>query len=712
MHRHSRATVLPGRHYPLGATWDGSGVNFALFSEHAEKVELCIFDARGTRELRRVVLPEYTDQVWHGYLPEAVPGTLYGYRVYGPYDPAAGHRFNHHKLLLDPYAKRLQGSLRWTDANFGYRIGSPRADLTFDRRDNAAAMPKCVVVDTAFSWGEDRQLHTRWTNSIVYELHVRGFTMKNPRAAPELRGTFAALGSPPIIEYLASLGISAVELLPVQAFVDDRVLVEKGLRNYWGYNTIGFFAPEPRYMAGPWLGEFKTMVKRLHEAGIEVILDVVYNHTAEGNHLGPTLSFRGIDNASYYHLASDPRYYVDYTGCGNTLRLRHPRVMQLVTDSLRYWVTEMHVDGFRFDLAPAIVRRDDQFDWWSSGFMNAVLQDPVLARVKLIAEPWDLGPDGYQLGRFPPSWSEWNDKYRDTVRRFWKGTDGVIPELASRLTGSSDVFHRNGRHPRASVNFVTAHDGFTLHDLVSYNQKHNEANLSDGPDGRDENESWNCGVEGPTEDPEILRLRARQKRNMLAMLLLSQGTPMLLAGDEFGNTQFGNNNAYCQDNEIGWLNWPDARGEEWTLTEFVRRLIAIRRAHPVFRRTRFFLGRVTENDGLKDITWIAPDSSEMDTDDWHDTSRRALGALFGGETGDEFISLSGYPEFDSTFLMLMNAYDRELDFVLPKAGSFERWDLVFDTAQVQPSASGETWAAATRYRMQPRSLSLFVARPL
>ncbi|HTX02053.1 MAG TPA: glycogen debranching protein GlgX [Candidatus Acidoferrales bacterium] len=711
MQRQARATILPGHHYPLGATWDGSGVNFAIFSEHAEKVELCLFDARGTRELRRVVLPEYTDQVWHGYLPETVPGTLYGYRVYGPYDPARGHRFNHHKLLIDPYAKQLSGNLRWTDANFGYRIGAPRGDLSFDRRDNAAAIPKCVVVDTAFSWGNDRLLQTPWTNTIIYEMHVRGFSMKNSLISPEFRGSILALGSPTNIEYLTKLGITAVELLPVHASVDDRMLVEKGLRNYWGYNSIGYFAPEPRYLSGGSLAEFKTTVKRLHEAGIEVLLDVVYNHTAEGNHLGPTLSFRGIDNMSYYRLGDDPRYYVDYTGCGNTLRLKHPRVMQLVTDSLRYWVEEMHVDGFRFDLAPAIVRRDEEFDWWSSGFMNALLQDPVLARVKLIAEPWDLGPNGYQVGHFPPGWSEWNDKYRSTARRFWKGSDGLIPELASRLTGSSDIFDFNGRQPRASINYITAHDGFTLADLVSYDRKHNEANLDENKDGSDNNDSWNCGVEGPTDDVEVRRLRERQKRNMLAMLLLSEGTPMLLAGDEFGNTQLGNNNAYCQDNDISWLSWNDVDRDGSRLLEFVQRVIALRRAHPVFRRTRFFRGAVTDNEGLKDVTWIRSDAVEMQNDDWHDASRRALGALFAGDTGERYIGASGYPEFDSTFLILMNAGEADLDFVLPQAGSLVRWELVLDTAQGQ-NAPGTVWAAATAYRMTSRSLSLFTAQPL
>ena len=706
----NRAPVLPGRPYPLGATWDGSGVNFALFSEHAERVELCLFDARGARELRRIVLPEYTDQVWHCYLPEVAPGTLYGYRVYGPYDPAAGHRFNHHKLLLDPYAKRFAGTLRWADANFGYRIGAPRCDLSFDRRDNAAAMPKCVVVDTAFSWSNDCQLHTRWPDTIVYEMHVRGFTMKHPLVPPEYRGTFAGLSHPAVIEYLTRLGISAVELMPVHAFVDDRYLVEKGLRNYWGYNSIGFFAPDSRYLSGSSLSEFKTLVKRLHNAGIEVILDVVYNHTAEGNHLGPTLSFRGIDNASYYRLADDKRYYVDYTGCGNTLNLRHPRVMQMVTDSLRYWVTEMHVDGFRFDLAPAIVRRDDAFAWWDSGFMNALLQDPVLARVKLIAEPWDLSPNGYQLGEFPPGWSEWNDKYRDTVRRFWAGNPGVTPELASRLTGSSDVFDRNGRRPRASVNFVTAHDGFTLSDLVSYDEKHNEANLEENRDGVDANYSWNCGTEGPSEDESIRNLRAQQKRNLLATLLLSQGVPMLLAGDEIGHTQGGNNNAYCQDNALSWIGWSDLDVRDTGLLDFVRDLIALRRSHPIFRRTRFFHGQVTTHSGLKDITWYEPGGSELVGDAWNDEQRRALGALLGGETGDRFVSLSGYPEFDDTFFILMNAHPDEIHFTLPHPGHLPAWELVFETIVPNPLAKQSRFPAGATYPLRARSLALLVAR--
>jgi glycogen operon protein len=706
MRTSGRAEVLPGRPYPLGATWDGSGVNFALFSQNAEKVELCLFDARGTRELRRIALPEYTDQVWHGYLPEIERGTLYGYRVYGAYDPERGHRFNHHKLLLDPYAKQLFGHVRWTDANFGYRLGSSRADLSFDRRDNAAAMPKCVVVDTAFTWADDRRLYTRWHEMVVYELHVRGFTIKHPLVAPELRGTFAGLSSPAVIEYLGRLGVTSVELLPVHAAVDDRRLVENRMRNYWGYNTIGFFAPDPRLLAGSSLGEFKTTIKRFHEAGIEVILDVVYNHTAEGNELGPTLSFRGIDNKSYYRLQNG-RYYVDYTGCGNTLNLGHPRTLQLVTDSLRYWVNEMHVDGFRFDLAPALGRREGDFNQ-SSGFLSAVQQDPVLARVKLIAEPWDLSPGGYQLGNFPAGWSEWNDRYRDCVRRFWQGNDGMIPEFASRITGSSDIFDHDGRRPRSSLNLITAHDGFTLNDLVSYNYKHNEANLEGNRDGHDANFSWNCGVEGPTDDPAIGHLRAQQKRNMLASLLLSQGVPMLLAGDETNNTQLGNNNAYCQDNEIGWLSWTDANPDP-ELYEFVCMLIDLRKKHPVFRRPHFFRGRASAPSALKDITWIDPSGREMADGDWHDAGRRCIAALLGGDVGDRFVSLRGYPEFDDTFLMLMNAHDHDIPFTLPSVARFSGWRLIFDTARPVPIPPETRYTTGAVFALRSRTFSLLVA---
>ena len=720
-----KAAVLPGRPYPLGATWNGAGVNFALFSEHAEKVELCLFDPRGRREIARIALPEYTDLVWHGYLPDARPGLLYGYRVYGPYDPANGHRFNHNKLLLDPYAAMISGSLQWSDAHFGYRIGSPRADLSFDRRDDSAGMPKCVVVDTAFTWGNDRLLHTRWHDLILYELHVRGFTMRHPHVAPALRGTFAGLSSPAAIEHLTNLGVTAVELLPVNYFADDRHLVERGLRNYWGYSPISFFAPHPRYLSQPNLGEFKTMVTRLHDAGIEVILDVVFNHTAEGNELGPTLSLRGIDNKSYYALDSDARYYADYTGCGNSLNLDHAHVLKMVTDALRYWVREMHVDGFRFDLATTLGRHRDGTFARHGNFFAALEQDPVLSRVKLIAEPWDLGPDGYRLGDFPAGWSEWNDRFRDGVRRFWRG-DGLAREMATLLTGSSDVFDRRGRRPRASLNFVTAHDGFTLHDLVSYDRKHNEANLDDNRDGIAENFSWNCGVEGQTLDPSILALRAKQQRNFLATLLLSQGTPMLLAGDELQRTQRGNNNAYCQDNEMSWLDWSafnpavaldftrathfdtgDMTGSE--LIEYVRNLITLRREHPVFRRPRFFRGVEAEPSPLKDITWYAADGREMTPDDWNDGERRTFGALLGGDVGDRFISLRGYPELDDSFLMILNGHPVAQEFVLPSVPAVRRWTYLLDTARAGASPRLPV-APGSRLTIADRSFSLFAGR--
>lgn len=701
--------MLPGRPYPLGATWNGAGVNFALFSENAEKVELCLFDPRGRREVERIALPEYTDSVWHAYLPDARPGLLYGYRVYGPYDPSNGHRFNHHKLLLDPYAAMVTGSVVWSDAHFGYRVGSPRVDLSFDRRDNAAGMPKCVVVDPAFTWGNDRLLHTRWHDLVIYELHVRGYTMRHHGVSPELRGTFAGLSSPAVIEYLTHLGVNAIELLPVQNFVDDRHLVQKGLRNYWGYSPISFFAPVPRYCSRADLGEFKTMISRMHDAGIEVILDVVYNHTAEGSELGPTLSFRGIDNKSYYRLAGDARYYVDTTGCGNALNLSHPSVLKMVTDSLRYWVSEMHVDGFRFDLATTLARtRDNQFSP-QSNFLASLEQDPVLSRVKMIAEPWDLGHDGYHLGDFPAGWSEWNDRFRDCVRRFWRG-DGSIPEMATRLTGSSDVFDRRGRRPRSSVNFVTAHDGFTLNDLVSYDRKHNEDNLDDNRDGADENFSWNCGAEGPTTDPAIAVLRERQKRNFLATLLLSQGLPMILAGDELGRTQLGNNNAYCQDNDVSWLERSRMVDGSSDLFDFVRYLVALRRAHPVFRRPLFFRGVTTGDSPLKDITWYAPDGREMTHDDWNDPGRRCFGALLSGETGDRFISLQGYRELDDSFLLILNANDTSVSFALPAIAAARGWVEAIDTARWPARPLQSLLLPGDRLEVADRSLALFVAQ--
>ncbi len=682
-----------GANYPLGATWDGKGVNFALFSDHAERVELCLFDARGRRELYRLALPGFTDGVWHGYVPDARPGLRYGYRVYGPYEPARGHRFNGHKLLIDPYAKALSGALRWSDAHFGYRIGTPRADLSFDRRDNASGMPKCVVVDTAFTWGIDRPPNVAWRDTTIYEAHVRGFTMNYPGVPPPLRGTFLALSSPTVVEYMQRLGITAVELLPVHAFVDDRILVAKRLRNYWGYNSIGFFAPHPLYLSGESVHEFKTMVKQFHEAGIEVLLDVVYNHTAEGNQEGPTLSFRGIDNASYYRLGADPRYYDDATGTGNSLNLEHPRVLQLVMDSLRYWVEEMHVDGFRFDLAPVLARTQSGVDL-NAGFLRAVRQDPVLARVKLIAEPWDVGLGGYQVGRFPSGWSEWNDKYRDTVRRFWQGVDGMVPELASRLTGSSELFNHSGRHMHASINFVTAHDGFTLADLVAYNHKHNAANGEDDRDGSDNNNSWNCGAEGPSDDPQIVALRARQQRNLLATLLLSHGTPMLLAGDELGKSQSGNNNPYCQDSPLTWLDWSSPRDP--ALHDFVAGLLHLRRSSRAFRRERFFTGTVLPDGSRKDITWLRSDGTEMHEGDWFDGGRRSIGLCFGEENP---------PPEDPLFVIFLSAHDQPIQLTLPpRAGD---WHLIVDTAGNPAGNVFDPLPAGDTHVLQPRSLALF-----
>ena len=682
-----RSRIESGLPYPLGATWDGKGVNFALFSNNAERVELCFFDARGRRELARYVLPEYTDGVWHGYMPDARPGTLYGYRVYGPYDPARGHRFNHHKLLVDPYAKELQGTLRWSDAHYGYRVGAPRADLSFDRRDNASGMPKCVVVDTAFTWGDDRRPNVPWLQSVFYELHVRGFTQLHPDVPRAMRGTFAGLASPAVVDYLVDLGITTIELLPVHAFVDDRFLVERRLRNYWGYNTLGFFAPEPRYLGGA-SSEFKTMVKHLHEAGIEVVLDVVYNHTAEGNELGPTLSLRGIDNASYYRPAEDPRYYDDSTGCGNTLDLRHPRVLQYVTDSLRYWVEEMHVDGFRFDLATSLARENHGYNR-DAAFFKAIAQDPVLSRVKLIAEPWDLGMGGYQVGNFPAGWSEWNGKYRDTMRRFWRGSDGILSEFASRLAGSSDLFEHNGRRPRASINLVTVHDGFTLNDLVSYNGKHNDANLENNRDGSDDNESWNCGAEGPTDEPAIVELRERQKRNFFATMMFSLGVPLILAGDEFGNSQRGNNNAYCQDDEISWLDWNGRLGRDLALTNFVKRLIGLRKDHPAFARDGYFHGRRLPGGERKDITWLRDTGEEMAGDDWQ-APRRTIGVALG----------------DPLVTLLFNAADIDVDFQLPESAAIE-WVCVVDTARDHPRDESLVYSA---YTLRSRSIAAFRGR--
>jgi isoamylase len=701
--------VWPGRPYPLGATWDGEGVNFALFSAHAEKVELCLFDRSGNHEEARIQLPEYTDEVWHAYLPDARPNLLYGYRVYGPYDPANGHRFNSNKLLIDPYARALSGRLRWSDALFGYRIGAQRADLSFERRDNARQVPKCRVVEPAFTWGEDRRPQTPWEETIILELHVRGITMKHPDVDPAHRGTVAGLCSPAMIDYLLELGVTAVELLPVHTAIDDRHLIERGLVNYWGYNTIAYFAPDPRLLATSSIAGFKTMVKRLHDAGIEVILDVVYNHSGEGNHLGPTLSFRGIDNASYYRLDSDRRFYQDVTGTGNTFNLDHPRVLQLVMDSLRYWASDMHVDGFRFDLCPALARENGDYSQ-GSAFFDAIRQDPVMAGLKLIAEPWDIGPNGYQLGNFPPGWAEWNGQYRDTVRRFWKGDQGLVADLGSRLAGSSDIFGWRGRRPWASVNFITAHDGFTLHDLVSYNDKHNEANGEDNRDGSGANFSWNCGAEGPSCEPGVVTLRDSQKRNLLATLLLSLGVPMLLAGDEIGRSQRGNNNAYCQDNEISWVDWENIRPEDRDLARFVSYLIHLRRNHRVFSRPRFFRGEVLSEAGVKDITWITPSGTETTSEDWNNPIALSLGYVLSGAAG-EFFTPGGQRDIDESFLVIINAGPEDIDFMIPVLAAPMSWEALLDTAQPTGRVEdGRLYASEEVYRLQARSFALFINR--
>ena len=708
MTRQTDPIVWPGRPYPLGASWDGEGVNFALFSESAQKVELCLFDQFGRREIHRVLLREQTDQVWHCYLPEARPGLLYGYRVHGPYEPTKGFRFNRNKLLLDPYAKQIQNGLKWHDSHFGYRVGHRNEDLSFDRRDSAPGMLKAVVVDPAFTWGADRPPHTPWHRTIIYEVHVKGFTIRHPEVPAGLRGTYAALATAPVIDHLTQLGVTAVELMPVHTFVDDRHLIERGLRNYWGYNSIGFFAPEPRYCPTGTINDFKTMVKTLHSARIEVILDVVYNHTAEGNHLGPTLSFRGIDNPAYYRLVpDDPRYYMDYTGTGNTLNMRHPRVLQLIMDSLRYWVLEMHVDGFRFDLAATLARELHEVDRLGA-FLDIIHQDPILSQVKLIAEPWDLGEGGYQVGKFPVGWAEWNDKYRDVVRSYWKGDGGLIGELAYRITGSSDLYARSGRKPYASINFVTAHDGFTLHDLVSYNSKHNEANGEENRDGSDNNRSWNCGVEGPTDDPEVNRLRARQKRNFVATTLLSQGVPMLLAGDEIGRTQAGNNNAYCQDNEISWVDWTPEHMDLDTLG-FVRQLIALHKEHAVFRRRKFFQGRKIKGAEIKDIVWLRPDGEEMTDEEWNQDFARCLGVALSGAVIDE-VTERGQRVKDENFLLLMNAHFEEIHFTLPAPPLGAGWIALIDTSCQISGDANRFFVGRSSYPLQARSLALLVER--
>ena len=702
--------IWPGQSYPLGASWDGSGVNFSLFSENATGVELCLFSGERGEQETRIRVTEQTDQVWHIYLPEARPGLLYGYRVYGPYAPHEGQRFNPAKLLRDPYAKAISGNLQWNDAHFEYTVGHPNADLSKDDRDSAPFSPKCLVVDPCFTWGDDTRPKIPWDMTVIYEMHVKGFTKLHPKVPPELRGTYEALASAEVIDYLLSLGVTTIELMPVHQFVHDRHLVERGLSNYWGYNTINFFAPHSEYTLqgdqGQQVQEFKTMVRTLHREGIEVILDVVYNHTAEGNHLGPTLTFRGIDNRAYYRLVEgDRRYYFDFTGTGNSLNMRHPRSLQLIMDSLRYWVTEMHVDGFRFDLAATLARELYDVDRLSA-FFDLIHQDPVISQVKLIAEPWDLGPGGYQVGNFPVLWTEWNGEYRNAVRRYWKGDEGQMGSVAYRLTGSSDLYERTGRRPYASINFVTAHDGFCLADLVSYNHKHNEANGEGNRDGMDDNLSWNCGVEGPTDDPAILSLRGRQQRNFLASLLFSQGVPMMLGGDEIGHTKKGNNNTYPQDNELNWLNW-NLDEKKQNLLDFTRLLIRVRREHPVFRRRTFFRGRAMRDPNLKDVGWFRPDGKEMTLEDWRNPFSRCMGMLLTGDAIEE-LDGRGNAIVDDTMFLLLNGHWEPLPFAFPPVPRLEgAWQLVLDTRSETGNRPFPLLEPGEIYQTESRSVSFF-----
>jgi isoamylase len=701
-HSLKRSAIREGKPVPLGATWDGLGVNFALFSANATKVELCLFDDRGQRELERIELPEYTDEVWHGYLPRARPGTIYGYRVHGPFEPDAGHRFNPTKLLIDPYAKQLVGQLTWGPELFGYRFGHPDKDRSFDDRDSAAFVQKCRVIDPAFTWGSTRKPETPWEQTIIYEMHAKGFTKQHLLVPESERGTFAGLAHEKVTGYLQALGVTSAELLPIHAFVDDSYLVDKGLRNYWGYNSLAFFAPEPRYLHTGLATEFKTMVNHFHAAGIEVILDVVYNHTAEGNELGPTLSFKGIDNTSYYRLMPDRRYYINDTGTGNTVNLSHQRVLQLVADSLRYWATDMRVDGFRFDLATILGREPYGFDE-GGGFLDACRQDPVLSGVKLIAEPWDIGPGGYQVGQFPPGWAEWNDKFRDTARRFWKGDAGMLPDFARRISGSGDLFNKRGRRPWASINFVTAHDGFNLNDLVSYNEKHNEANGEDNRDGHSDNHSWNHGIEGPTEDLEVVGLRERQKRNLLATVLLSPGTPMLLAGDEFGHSQNGNNNAYAQDNETTWFDWLAIGRQGRALRDFTQRLIAIRKANPILSRGRFVVGTYNEILDVKDVTWLSPTGGEMTQEQWDDQNARCFGILLDGRAQKSGIVRRAE---DATMLLVYNSHFDGVNFTLPSVAEGIDWKTLIDTNRPDGGPQ-ESFPFETSYTVTGRSLVAF-----
>jgi glycogen operon protein len=698
--------VWPGRPYPLGATWDGQGVNFALFSQHATGAELCLFDKSDPDvEIARIPMRERTDQIFHCYLPDARPGLLYAYRVHGPYDPERGLRFNPAMLLIDPYARAINGTIKWSDALFAYKVGSPREDLEMDPNPSSSGIPRCVVIEPAFTWGDDRPPRVPWHRTVIYECHVKGMTVQHPDVPEQHRGTYLGLASEAMIDHFLSLGVTAVELLPVHHFVTDRHLAERGLTNYWGYNSIGFFAPDVRYSSGG-LGsqvyEFKTMVKKLHAAGIEVILDVVYNHTGEGNHLGPTLSLRGIDNISYYRLQPDnPRFYTDFTGTGNSLNMLHPRTIQLIMDSLRYWVLDMHVDGFRFDLAPVLARELYEVNRLGT-FFDIIQQDPVLSQVKLIAEPWDVGPGGYQVGNFPVGWAEWNGKFRDSMRKFWRGDHGIIPEVASRLAGSSDLYKWSERAVYASINFITAHDGFTLNDLVSYEQKHNEANGEGNRDGHDDNLSRNWGVEGPTDDPRINELRERAKRNFIATLLLSQGVPMISHGDEVSRTQKGNNNAYAQDNEISWVNWNLGEREQ-ALLEFTRHVIAIRQASPVLRRRHFFRGQAVDEVGNKDVTWIAPVRRRHLAAPGRDPSLRAIGMMIDGDATDE-TDARGRPVKGDTMLLLLNGGDTPVTFTLPSQEKPGQWMMLIDTA-----ADGNvgTAGAGAEVAMEPHSMKVY-----
>ncbi|SEG34141.1 glycogen operon protein [Nonomuraea solani] len=696
--------VWPGEPYPLGGTWDGVGTSFSVFSEVAERIELCLFQDDGSEE--RVDLPEVDGFVWHGYLPGIQPGQRYGYRVHGPYEPSQGHRSNPAKLLLDPYAKAIDGDLTWNQALFPYYFTDPSRRNT---EDSAPYMPKNVVVNPFFEWGNDRSPRVPYHQTVIYEAHVRGLTMRHPDVPPDLRGSYAAVGHPAIIDHLLSLGVTAVELMPVHHYVPEHFLVARGLTNYWGYNTMAYLAPHGRYSSSGTRGEqvleFKAMVRALHEAGIEVILDVVYNHTAEGDHMGPTLGFRGIDNAAYYRLHDgDRRYYLDYTGCGNSLNVRSPHALQLIMDSLRYWVLEMHVDGFRFDLASALARELHDVDRLSA-FFDLIQQDPVISQVKLIAEPWDVGPGGYQVGNFPPLWTEWNGKYRDIVRDFWRGTHSALPEFASRLTGSADLYESSGRRPVASINFVTCHDGFTLSDLVSYDHKHNEANGEDNRDGTNDNRSWNCGAEGPVEDPAIVTLRHRQRRNFLATLFLSQGVPMLSHGDELGRTQRGNNNAYCQDNELAWVDW-SMLNTEHELLEFVKSLAKLRREHPVFQRRRFFHGRHPD-DGRRDLVWLTPGGREMTAGDWHIGYAKSLAVYLNGDAITE-PGPRGEQIVDDSFLLLINAHHENMPFTLPGEEFGTGWQPVLDTAHdaVEDAYANEGWRAGDLVAVTARSLQV------